>query len=128
MLSYSSNNGLIAVSQLCAVDLARSNVLGDIPILGIAFAPPKVCNKYLADWVDSMHPKLRVLRVYGPNDLVPKVPPGWLWAMFTGGYHHMGTEVLLSNAHLRDQGLVMKGESWSTDIFGGNVVVTFRQI
>ncbi|CAM9473528.1 unnamed protein product [Ascophyllum nodosum] len=55
-----------------------------------------------------MHPKLRVLRVYGPNDLVPKVPPGWLWAMFTGGYHHMGTEVLLSNAHLRDQGLVMK--------------------
>ncbi|CAM9473457.1 unnamed protein product, partial [Ascophyllum nodosum] len=26
-----------AVSQLCAVDLARSNVLGDIPILGIAF-------------------------------------------------------------------------------------------
>ena len=58
-----------ALAQLCAVQLARSNVLGDIPILGMGWAAPKIGNKYLVDWVEQQQ-NLRILRIRCPVDLV----------------------------------------------------------
>lgn len=56
-----------AMTQLCAVDLTYSNALGDIPILAIAFAPPRIGNKYLAQWVEEQE-NLRIIRVRNPID------------------------------------------------------------
>lgn len=100
------------MAQLSSVDLAHSKVLGDIPILCLAWASPKIGNKCLSDWVNE-HPNLSILRISGTTDVVPTMPPGWLWTFLNGGYHHMGTEIALNNKHLHEKGLVkdVRGES-----------------
>ena len=55
------------MTQLCAVDLTYSKALGDIPILAIAFAPPRIGNKCLAQWVEKQE-NLRIIRVRNPID------------------------------------------------------------
>ncbi|CAN0346044.1 unnamed protein product [Ascophyllum nodosum] len=35
------------------------------------------------------------------------LPPNWLFNFINGGYQHFGTEIVLSNEHLRKGGLVM---------------------
>lgn len=57
------------MSQLCAVDLAHSEILGDVPILGLAWAAPRIGNSALADWVKE-RANLRILRVRIPIDNV----------------------------------------------------------
>lgn len=109
------------MAQICAVDLAHSKVAGKVPILGLSWASPKIGNPRLADWVDEMHPLLRVLRIRGSNDQVTTFPPNWLWWVFNGGYKHLGTEMLLSNEYLIAQGLVKDdGESWEFYPGGSN--------
>lgn len=58
-----------AMAQHCAVDLAHSKILGDVPILGIGWAAPKVGNSALAAWV-AKQPNLRILRIRVPIDSV----------------------------------------------------------
>lgn len=58
--------------QLCAIDLANGAGLGEVPVLAIAWGAPKVANECLAKWANSMHPKLRVLRIKNATDLVTK--------------------------------------------------------
>ena len=103
------------MSQLCAVDLAHANVLGEIPILAISWASPKVGNKCLAEWVDKMHPRLRVLRIKGSNDRITTMPPDWLWRLLTGGFKHMGTEIVLDNEHLQAEGVVKSNGKYNED-------------
>ena len=55
------------MTQMCAVDLTYSKALGDIPILALAFAPPRIGNKHLAAWVEKQE-NLRVLRIRNPED------------------------------------------------------------
>lgn len=99
------------MGQLCAVDLAHSKVLGDVPILVIAWSSPKIANKYLAEWADKMHPMLRILRIRVASDRITKMPPDWLWCLLTGGYKHMGIEITLRNEHLYTKGVLKdKGE------------------
>lgn len=57
------------MAQHCAVDLAHSRVLGDVPILGLGWAAPKGGNAALAAWV-AKQPNLRILRVRVPIDFV----------------------------------------------------------
>ncbi|CAM9520983.1 unnamed protein product [Ectocarpus sp. 6 AP-2014] len=94
-----------AMAQHCAVDLAHSRVLGDVPILGLGWAAPKGGNAALAAWV-AKQPNLRILRVRVPIDFVTNVPPDWMWSITTGGYKHMGTEITLDNTHLHKAGVV----------------------
>lgn len=58
-----------AMAQLCAVHLARDKVLGDVPILGIGWASPKLGNEHLANWVAKQE-NLRILRLRVPVDTV----------------------------------------------------------
>ena len=60
------------MAQLCGVHLARSKVLGDVPITVIAWAAPKIGNPYLAKWVENQHPRLRILRISVTDDVVTK--------------------------------------------------------
>eukprot|EP00903_Cladosiphon_okamuranus_P014526 g13473.t1 len=94
-----------AMAQTCAVNLAHSKILGDTPILAIAWAAPKIGNSALSAWV-TKQPHLRILRVRVPIDNVCNVPPDWLWTIFSGGYKHMGTEITLRNEHLHKKGVV----------------------
>ena len=110
------------------MDIARSKVLGDVPILCIAWGAPKIGNRFVAKWVESQHPRLRNLRIRGANDVVAMLPPNWLFNFINGGYQHFGTEIILSNEHLRKGGLVMDGEPSSSAIYGVNVVMICRQI
>lgn len=57
------------MSQLCAVHLARDKVLGDVPILAIGWASPKLANKCLSEWAEEA-PNLRILRLRVPIDFV----------------------------------------------------------
>ena len=57
------------MAQLCSVELTYSKALGDIPIVAIAFAPPRIGNKHLAQWVEQQE-NLRILRVRNPIDQV----------------------------------------------------------
>lgn len=57
------------MAQMCAIDLAYSKPLGDVPILCIAWAAPKIGNRRLADWVKAV-PHLRILRIVVPLDSV----------------------------------------------------------
>lgn len=59
-----------AMTQMCAIDLVHSGVAGDIPVLGIAWAAPRIGNHALASYVESLHPKLRILRIRNPLDSV----------------------------------------------------------
>lgn len=70
-----------AMSQLCAIDIAHSKVLGDVPILGIGWAAPKVGNSALAGWVRERE-NLRILRIKVPIDSVANsefMPSLWWW-------------------------------------------------
>lgn len=58
-----------AMCQHCAVDLAHSKILGDVPILGLAWAAPRIGNSALSDWVKKQ-PNLRILRITIPIDTV----------------------------------------------------------
>lgn len=58
------------MAQLCAVDIAHSKVLDKVPVLGIAWAAPRIGNQCLTDWVDEMHPTLSILRVRIDDDSV----------------------------------------------------------
>lgn len=60
---------IAAMAQLCAVHLARDKVLGDVPILAIGWASPKLGNEHLSKWVDKQE-NLRILRIRVPVDLV----------------------------------------------------------
>ena len=57
------------MAQLCAVHLARDKPLGDVPILGIGWASPKLGNEHLANWVAKQE-NLRILRLRVPVDTV----------------------------------------------------------
>lgn len=57
------------MAQHCAVDLAHSKILGDTPVLGLAWAAPKIGNSALSAWVEKQ-PNLRILRVRIPVDSV----------------------------------------------------------
>ncbi|CAN0461842.1 unnamed protein product [Ascophyllum nodosum] len=103
LVGHSLGGGM---AQLCGVHLARSKVLGDVPITVIAWAAPKIGNPYLAKWVENQHPRLRILRISVTDDVVTKVPPNWLWSLRQGGFKHMGTELCLSLKHLIDEKLV----------------------
>ncbi|CAM9969303.1 unnamed protein product [Hapterophycus canaliculatus] len=93
------------MAQVCAIDIAHSKVLGDVPILGLGWAAPKVGNRALSSWVEEQE-NLRILRVRVPIDSVANLPPDWLWSILSGGYRHVGTEISLSNTHLHKKGVV----------------------
>lgn len=57
------------MAQLCAIDIAHSKVLGDVPILGLGWAAPKIGNSALSRWVEKQD-NLRILRIKVPADLV----------------------------------------------------------
>lgn len=46
------------------------DVSGDIPVTVIAWGAPKVGNTRMAEHAESLHPKLRVLRIRNPVDSV----------------------------------------------------------
>ncbi|CAN0259683.1 unnamed protein product [Ectocarpus sp. 4 AP-2014] len=94
-----------ALCQHCAIDLAHSKVAGDIPILAIGWAAPRVGNVALAEWVDKQ-PNLRILRIRNPIDRITNIPPDNRWNVISGGYRPMGTEINLLNTHLKEKGIV----------------------
>lgn len=57
------------MAQLCAIHLVRNKVLGDVPVLAIAWASPKIGNECLANWVAEQE-SLRILRLRVPVDIV----------------------------------------------------------
>ncbi|CAN0224411.1 unnamed protein product [Ectocarpus sp. 4 AP-2014] len=94
-----------AMCQHCAVDLALSKVGGGIPILAIGWGAPKVGNRTLTKWADEQ-PHLRILRVSVVVDSVIHLPPDWVGTFSSGGYRHMGSELLLSNMRMQEQGIL----------------------
>lgn len=89
-----------AMAQLCGFDLVHYGVAGHVPVTVIGWGAPKIANGALSKRADSLHPKLRVLRVRNPADSVSNLPPDWLWSWTSGGFRHMGVALDVHNKHL----------------------------